>query len=80
MKMFHGLQRLEIDSKFLSKKYKTDVKRVVSSMKSGFTDFEISRRLGIDICQLAQLRYDIELAHQRHKIGYPYNNSSFRIY
>jgi hypothetical protein len=78
--MFHGLKRLEIDSKLLSKKYKTDVKRVISSWKSGFTDFEISSKLGIDICQLALLRYDIELAHQRQKVGYPYDYSSCRIF
>lgn len=56
-----------IDFAKLSKKYRTNVKRIVSLWQKGKDDFEVSSSLGIDYFSLKQLRYEIEQAHLRHR-------------
>ncbi|MFZ5597185.1 MAG: hypothetical protein ACOY31_09280 [Bacillota bacterium] len=55
----------KIDEKSLSKKYRTNVVRLIRSWKKGLTDMEISRETGIDPAKLKYIKADIELAHRR---------------
>lgn len=52
----------------LSKKYRTNVKRIISAWKKGSGDLEISKNLGIDLFTLQQIKTDIELAHRRERV------------
>lgn len=70
--MIHSLRRLALNTKTLSKKYRTDVSKIIKAWKKGYNDFEIASSLGIDICRLAQLRYEIELEHQKNKFNFPF--------
>lgn len=70
--MIHSLQRFAVNTKSLSKKYKIDVNKIIKAWKKGYNDFEVASSLGIDICRLAQLRYEIELEHQKNKVNFPF--------
>lgn len=53
-----------IDEKSLSKKYRTNVVKLIRAWKKGLTDFEISRETGIDPIKLQRIKTDIEMAHR----------------
>lgn len=55
----------EIDPKALSQKYRTNVKKIISAWKKGYSDMEISRLLGLDMFTIQQVKTDIELTHRR---------------
>lgn len=54
----------KIDDKSLSKKYRTNVVRLIRAWKKGHTDFEISQETGIDPIKLQRIKTDIEMAHR----------------
>lgn len=54
-----------IDEKSLSRKYRTNVSRLIRAWKRGLSDMEIAASTGIDPATLHQIRGDIELAHRR---------------
>jgi uncharacterized protein (DUF433 family) len=55
----------KIDDKPLSKKYRTNVKRIIAAWKKGYSDMEISKLLGLDMFTLQQIKTEIELTHRR---------------
>ncbi|MFZ5646178.1 MAG: hypothetical protein ACOY30_00995 [Bacillota bacterium] len=59
----------KIDEKLLSKKYRTNVVRLIRAWKKGLTDFEIARETGIDPVKLRQIKADIEMAHRRLRLA-----------
>lgn len=59
----------KIDEKLLSKKYRTNVVRLIRAWKKGLTDFEITRETGIDPVKLRQIKTDIEMAHRRLRLA-----------
>ena len=54
----------KIDEKSLSKKYRTNVIKLIRAWKKGFTDLEISRETGINPIKLQRIKTDIEMAHR----------------
>ncbi len=58
----------KIDDKALSKKYRTNVKRIIAAWKKGYSDMEISQALGVDLFTVQQIKTDIELTHRRMRI------------
>lgn len=60
-----ALSSWQPDQKALSKKYRTNVGRLIQAWKRGFSDQEISSRLGIKPSVLYLIRQDIEMAHTR---------------
>lgn len=56
---------MEINIEKLSKKYRTNVPKLVQAWKKGSSDLEISYRTGINLVTLSQIKSDIELAHRR---------------
>jgi len=59
----------KLDEKTLSKKYRTDVNRLIRAWKKGLSDQEISFRTGIKPSILRLIRQDIELEHRRHRLA-----------
>ncbi len=59
----------KIDEKFLCKKYRTNVVRLIRAWKKGLSDVEISRETGIDLLKLQQIKTDIEIAHRRLRLA-----------
>jgi len=58
-----------IDEKALSKKYRTDVSRLIRAWKRGLSDQEITERTGIKPSTLYLIKQDIELAHRRIRLA-----------
>lgn len=58
----------EINVKKLAKKYRTNVEKIISAWKKGYSDEEILKLTGIDMFTLQQLKTDIELAHRRLRV------------
>ncbi|MBE3588561.1 MAG: hypothetical protein IMW93_08420 [Thermoanaerobacteraceae bacterium] len=58
-----------IDEKNLSRKYRTNVGRLVRAWKKGLSDMEIAAGTGIDPLTLQQIRCDIEMAHRRLRLA-----------
>ncbi|NLW25627.1 MAG: hypothetical protein GXY91_10415 [Clostridia bacterium] len=56
-----------IDIKKLSKKYKTDINKIIRAWKADKTDMEISQALNIDLLKLLQIRQEIEDAHLKQR-------------
>ena len=52
-----------IDTKKLSKKYKTDVNKIIKGWKRNKNDLEISADLNVDLLKIFQLREDLEEAY-----------------
>lgn len=63
------MSRLEIDTKKISRKYRTNVPRLIRAWKKGISDTEISRRTGIQVTTLYQIKGDLELAHRRVRLA-----------
>lgn len=60
-----GRKKDKIDDKALSKKYRTNVKKLISAWKKGYSDMEVAQLTGVDTFTLQQIKIDIELAHRR---------------
>jgi hypothetical protein len=54
----------KVDDKELSKKYRTNVGRLIRAWKHGITDQEISSKTGITPSTLYLIKQDIELTHR----------------
>lgn len=67
--MAGDLSRKVVDEKALSKKYRTDVSRLIRAWKGGMTDQEITRRTGVALSTMSLVKQDIELAHRRHRLA-----------
>ena len=59
----------KLDEKTLSKKYRTDVNRLIRAWKKGLSDQEISFRTGVKPSTLHLIKQDIELDHRRHRLA-----------
>jgi len=59
----------EIDEKSLSRKYRTNVSRLIRAWKRGWSDLEISTSMGVDPVTLNLIREDIEMAHRRLRLA-----------
>ncbi|SHJ25846.1 hypothetical protein [Desulfofundulus thermosubterraneus] len=59
----------KIDEKSLSRKYKTNVSRLIRAWKRGLSDMEIAASTGIDPATLNRIRGDIEMAHRRLRLA-----------
>ncbi|RKO67967.1 hypothetical protein [Desulfofundulus salinus] len=59
----------KIDEKSLSRKYKTNVSRLIRAWKKGLSDMEIAASTGIDPATLNRIRGDIEMAHRRLRLA-----------
>ncbi len=57
--------KIKIDEKALSRKYRTNVPRLIQEWKKGTSDLEISKEMGIDLFKVQQIKADIELTHRR---------------
>jgi len=64
-----------IDEKALSRKYRTDVSRLIRAWKHGFSDQEITERTGIKPSILHLIKQDIELAHRRVRLAQKKTNT-----
>lgn len=58
-----------INEKLLSKKYQTNVIRLIKAWKKGLSDFEVSRETGIDPVKLKHIKTDIEMAHRKLRLA-----------
>ncbi|MEW5953712.1 MAG: hypothetical protein AB1815_08245 [Bacillota bacterium] len=58
-----------VDEKKLSKKYRTNVVKLIRAWKKGRSDMEIASATGIDMMTLHRIKGDIELAHRRQRLG-----------
>lgn len=52
-----------VNVKKLSKKYKTDINKIIRAWKDNISDTEISEALHVDLLMLMQIRQEIEDAH-----------------
>ncbi|SHF14404.1 hypothetical protein SAMN02745218_01542 [Desulfofundulus australicus DSM 11792] len=59
----------EIDVKSISRKYRTNVSRLIRAWKKGLSDMEIASTTGIDPATLNRIRSDIEMAHRRLRLA-----------
>lgn len=59
----------KIDEKYLCKKYRTNVARLIRSWKKGLSDMEIARETGVDLLKLQQIKNEIEIAHRRLRLS-----------
>jgi hypothetical protein len=59
----------KLDEKTLSKKYRTDVNRLIRAWKKGCSDQEIAFRTGVKPSTLYLIKQDIELDHRRHRLN-----------
>ncbi len=57
------------DEKTLSKKYRTDVGKLIRAWKSGLSDQEITLKTGVKPSILYLIKQDIELAHRRFRLA-----------
>lgn len=62
-------QSWKIDEKTLSKKYSTDVKKLIRAWKRGLTDQDIATKTGIKPTTLYMIKQDLELAHRRLRLA-----------
>lgn len=59
----------KVDEKTLSKKYRTDVGRLIKAWKHGLSDQEINLKTGVKSSTLYLIKQDIELAHRRIRLA-----------
>lgn len=59
----------KVDEKTLSKKYGTDVKKLIRAWKRGLTDQDIATKTGIRSSTLYMIKQDLELAHRRIRLA-----------
>lgn len=64
-----GTLSWKADEKTLSKKYRTDVGRLIRAWKHGLSDQEITLRTGVKPSTLYLVKQDIELAHRRYRLA-----------
>ena len=58
-------EKNQINTKTLSKKYRTNVTKLIQAWKRGYGDLEIARSYRIDLTTLRQIKSDIEMTHRR---------------
>ena len=58
---------LDLDTEKLTRKYRTNVSKIIRAWKKGLSDFEISLSLGIDFNLLQQIKHEIETEHLKHR-------------
>lgn len=58
-----------VDEKKLSKKYRTNVVKLIRAWKKGHSDMEIASNTGLDMVTLHRIKGDIELAHRRQRLA-----------
>jgi hypothetical protein len=56
-----------VDTTALSKKYKCDVDKIVRAWKKEINDHELSKKLGINMLKLVQIRQEIATIHERER-------------
>jgi len=59
----------QVDEKALSKKYRTNVGRLIRAWKHGITDQEITVKTGIAPVTLHLIKQDIELTHRHIRLA-----------
>lgn len=59
---------LIVDTKTLSRKYRTSVTRLIRAWKQGQTDEELARRTGLSTATLSSIRGELELTHRRARL------------
>lgn len=62
-------QSWKVDEKLLSKKYSTDVKKLIRAWKKGLTDQDIAIKTGIRPSTLYMIKQDLEMAHRRIRLA-----------
>ena len=65
MRKIYHKKKEEIDEKAFSKRYRTNVKKIITAWKKGYSDMEISKFTGLDLPTLQRIKTDIELTHRR---------------
>ncbi|MEG3072393.1 MAG: hypothetical protein RQM92_17575 [Candidatus Syntrophopropionicum ammoniitolerans] len=63
------VKELRVDEKALSKKYQTNVGRLIRAWKHGIKDREISAKTGITLMKLHLIKQDIELTHRHIRLA-----------
>lgn len=64
-----GESSWKVDEKSLSKKYRTDVGRLIRAWKRGLSDQEIIFKTGVKPSTLYLVKQDIELSHRRFRLA-----------
>lgn len=59
----------QVDEKALSKKYRTNVGRLIRAWKHGIPDQEITAKTGIAPATLRLIKQDIELTHRHIRLA-----------
>jgi len=54
----------KIDEKTLSRKYRTNVGKLIRAWKHGISDQEISTKTGLGLSTINSIKQDLELAHR----------------
>lgn len=62
----------------LIKKYKCDIRKIISLWKKGRNDFEVSQSLGIDMFKVIQIRQEIAYLHERTRQKKLKSNNPFK--
>ena len=64
-----GNKPWQVDDKMLSKKYRTNVGRLIRAWKHGLPDQEITAKTGVAPATLHLIRQDIELMHRHERLA-----------
>ncbi|MDF9407105.1 MAG: hypothetical protein A4E52_00587 [Pelotomaculum sp. PtaB.Bin013] len=64
-----GNIKSKVDEKSLSKKYRTNVGRLIKAFKLGLSDQEIADRTGVKLSTIYLIKQDIELLHRRLRLA-----------
>jgi len=54
----------KIDEKTLSKKYRTNVGKLIRAWKHGFSDQEVASKTGVRLSTIHLIKQDLELTHR----------------
>lgn len=65
----NGFKPWKVDDKMLSKKYRTNVGRLIRAWKHGISDQEIVAKTGIAPSTLHLIKQDIELTHRHMRLA-----------
>lgn len=55
---------MKIDEKTLSKKYRTNVGKLIRAWKHGLSDQEIASKTGVSLSTIHLIKQELELAHR----------------
>jgi len=59
----------KVDEKSLSRKYRTNVGRLIRAFKLGLSDQEIAERTGVKLSTIYLIKQDIEMLHRRIRLA-----------